>query len=51
MIDVFAESGPPVFGGISALSRGTTTQENIELIMRTIHSANQLSIYGAVPSW
>ena len=24
--------------------------ENIELIMRTIHSANQLSIYGTVSS-
>ena len=63
MIALFAQSGDPVFRGISALSRGTLKRkqgrdtihfpadlENIELIMRTIHSANQLSIYGTVSS-
>ena len=64
MIELFAQSGHPVFRGISALSRGTLKRkqgrntihftgdsENIELMMRTIHSANQLSVYGAVSSW
>ena len=64
MIEVFAQSGHPVFRGTNVLSRGTLKRkqgrntihfkadsENIELIMRTIHSANQLSIYGAVSSW
>ena len=51
MIEVFAQSGHPVFRGTSALSRGTLKRkqgrntihftadsENTELIMRTIHS-------------
>ena len=51
MIDVFAQSGHPVFRGISAFSRGTLKRkqgrntinfaadsENIQLIMRTIYS-------------
>ena len=48
----------------SALSRGTLKRksgrntihftadsENIEFMLRTIHSTNQLSMYGAVSSW
>ena len=38
MVKRFEESGHPVFKSISALSR-------------TIHSASQLSIYGAVACW
>ena len=64
MLEVFAQTGHPVFRGTSALSRGTLKRkqaqntihftadsENIELIMRTIHSTNQLSIYGTMSSW
>ena len=29
----------------------TADSENIEFMLRTIHSTNQLSIYGAVSSW
>ena len=47
MIEVFAQSGRPVFRGIHF----TADSGNIELIIRTIHSANQLSVYGAVSSW
>ena len=61
----FAESGHPVFRAASALERGELRseekgkksihfnggEENIELILRTIISANQLSIYGAVADW
>ena len=61
MVKRFEESGHPVFQSISALSRGilkrknnrdtihfTADATNTELLYRTIHSANQLSIYGAV---
>ena len=64
MIEVFAQSGHPVFRGTSTLSRGTWKRKqgrntihftadsgNIELIRRTIRSASQLSIYGGVSSW
>ena len=58
----FAESGHPFFCATSALERGELRskekgkksihfnggEENIELILRTIISANQLSICGAV---
>ena len=57
----FAESGHPIFGSTSAMERGELrskekgkksihfngSEENIELILRTIISVNQLSIYGA----
>ena len=57
-----AESGHPKFRANSALERGESRskekgkksihfngcEENIELILRTIISVNQLSIYGAV---
>ena len=59
--EVFAQSGHPTCRGISALTRRTLQRkegrntvhftadsENIELILSTIHSANQLGIYGAV---
>ena len=58
----FAESGHPVFRATSALERGELRSKGkgktsihfngsdatIELILRTIISVNQLSIYGAV---
>ena len=55
----YKETGHPAFRGISALNRGVLKREggrctihftaevsNTELLFRTIHSANQLSIYG-----
>ena len=61
---IFLESGHPIFGGKSALNRGilkrrggrntihfTADSAKFELLFRTIHSANQLSICGAVSSW
>ena len=64
MIEQFQQSGHPVFRGISALNRGTLKRKpgrsiihfkadsgDIESVLRTIHSANELSIYGAVLSW
>ena len=58
----FSESGHPIFRATSALERrelrskvgGKKTihfngnEQNVELILRTVISANQLSIYGAV---
>ena len=58
----FAESGHPVFRASSALERGELkskgkgvksihfngSDETIELILRTVISVNQLSVYGAV---
>ena len=58
----FAESGHPIFHATSAFERGELrskengkksihfngSEENIELILRTIISANQLRVYGAV---
>ena len=64
MVERFKETVHPVFKGISALSRGILKRKNnrdtihfiadasnTELLFRTIHSANLLSIYGAVSSW
>ena len=64
MVERFKETGHPVFKSISALSRGILKRKNnrdtihfnadasnTELFFRTIHSANQLSIYGAVSTW
>ena len=64
MVQRFTETGHPVFKGISALSRGILKRKqnrdtihfnadssNTELLFRTVHLANQLSIYGAVSSW
>ena len=62
MLVEFAESGSPIFRATTPLSRGqirskghgnlsihcAATQETIETIFRTIVSANQLSLYGAV---
>ena len=60
----FEESGHPVFNSVSPLDRGFLRRKNnketihftaeasiTELLNQTIHSANQLSIYGAVASW
>ena len=58
----FAESSHPIFRATSALERGELrskekgkksihfngSEENIELILRTVISVNQLSVYGAV---
>ena len=54
----------PVFKGVSTLSRGVLKQKksktsihfngdsmNTELLFQTVHSANQLSVYGAVANW
>ena len=64
LVVLFGQCGHPEFRGMSAFSRGTLMRksgrntlhftadlENIELLMRTIDSANQLSIHGAVSSW
>ena len=64
MVQRFAETGHPMFKGISALSRGILKRKQngdtihfntdsliTELWFRIIHSANQLSIYGAVSRW
>ena len=64
MVERFRETGHPVFKSISALSRGILKRKcnrdtihfnadasNTEILFRTIHSANQLSINGAVTSW
>ena len=58
----FAETGHPIFQATSPLGRGELkskgggkktihyngSEEYVELVLRTIISANQLSIYGAV---
>ena len=64
MIEQFQKSCHPVIQVISAHYRGTLKRisrrntihftadsGNIELMQRTVHSANQLSICGAVSSW
>ena len=64
MVERFKETGHPVVKSISASSRGILKRKNdrdtiffnadasnTELLYRTIHSANQLSIYGAVSNW
>ena len=62
MLLEFAESGCPIFRATSPLSRGRfrskghgklsihycADQETMETIFRTIVSANQLSLYGAI---
>ena len=64
MVERFEESGHAVFKSVSPLARGilrrknnketihfTADASNTKLFYRTIHSANQLSIYGAVAGW
>ena len=64
MVQRFQETGHPEFKNISALSRGILKQKtgktsihfngdsmNTELLFQTIHSVNQLSVYGAVATW
>ena len=64
MVERFKEIGHPAIKSVSALSRGILTRKNdintihfnadatnTELLCRTIHEANQFSIYGAVSSW
>ena len=64
MVDRFEESGHPVFKSVSPLARGILRRKNnketihfiadasnTKLFYRTIHSANQLSIYGEVAGW
>ena len=63
MVQQFKETGHPVFKS-SALSRGILKQRkgrctihfngvsiNTELLFRTVHSVNQLSVHGAVANW
>ena len=60
IVEIFKESGHPIFRGISALNRGTLKSKggrctihfsaessNTELLFRTVHSANQPSSHGA----
>ena len=65
MVEQFELSGRPVFKGVSPLVRGTLRKKdnketihfsadasNTELFFfRTVHPANQLSVYGAVARW
>ena len=61
MVQRFKETGHHVFKSTSALSRGVLKQRigrctihfngdsmNTELLFQTVHSVNQLSVYGAV---
>ena len=62
MMIEFSETAHPIFRAFSALERGELRskgggkktvhfnggEQNVELILRTVMSANQLSIYGAV---
>ena len=63
MAETFFDSGHPVFRATSALDRGflrkrggrctihfSAEPSNAEMSFRTVHPANQLSIYGAVAS-
>ena len=64
VVEHFKETGHPVVRAISALNRGIVKRKggrctnhfnadfsNTVLLFRTIHSANQLSIHGAVAIW
>ena len=64
MVEIFENSGHPVFQGISPLGRGILKKKNnrdtihfneeycnIDLLHRTVHSVKQLCIYGAVTKW
>ena len=64
MVQRFKETGHPVFTSASALSHGIRKKSKVkesppfnadaskkELLFRIIHSANQLSIHGAVTGW
>ena len=64
MVEDFEISGHQVFQGISPLGRGILKKKNIrdtihfsgeycniDLLYRTVHSADQLCIYGAVTKW
>ena len=62
MIIEFSETADPIFLASSVLERGELrskggsnktiqfngSEQNVELILRTVISANQLSVYGAV---
>ena len=60
----FEETGHLMFKRISALNRGEMRERrnkdtvhhngesfNVKLLYRTVHSANQLCVYGAVTNW
>ena len=64
MVERFRESSHPIFKSTSALRRRILKRKNnrdtihfnadasnTDLLFRTIHSANHVSIYGAVSSW
>ena len=64
LVQQFKETGHLIFKSTSALSRGILKQKkgrctihfngdsvNTELLFQTVHSVNQLSVYGAVANW
>ena len=64
IVDEFEKSGHPVFEGTSPLGWGIFKRKkgkdtihfngkhsNIDLLYRTVHSANQLCVHGAVTNW
>ena len=64
MVEDFENAGHPVFQGVSPLGRGILKKKNIrdtihfngeyckiDLLYRTVHSANQLCVQGAVTKW
>ena len=65
MVQRFKENGHLIFKSTSALSRGILKQRrgictihfngyffiNTELLFRTVHSVNQLSVHGAFANW
>ena len=64
MVEIFENSGHPVFQGVSPLGRGITKKRNtrdtthsnveygnINLLYTTVHDSNQLCIHGADPKW
>ena len=64
LVEKFEDSGHPVFHGMTPLGRRILERKNnrdtihfngeycnVDLLYRTIHSTNQLCIYGAVTKW
>ena len=63
MVKNFSDSGHPIFRVSGAFERGELkskgggkksthfngSDENVELLLRTVISANQLSVYGVIP--
>ena len=64
MVEIFENSGHPVFQGVSPLGRGIIKKRNsrdtihfngeysnTNLLYTTVHASNQLCIHGADPKW